>query len=611
MSLEIYLRHIPLIKAIFSELSDGDAEWIITDKEKVLFTTAQVDQAFGLGTGMLTFDNPMIREVLERKARIVLRQKGWRDDPDLVSNIIGAPIKDEYGEIQGVFLYAMAIQSQQLEPESVLQLLQEMYRENDLEAGLKALTRRSLELFQATMAGIWLLKDDAFQPLAISADTPESEGFLDQTEVADILYSFSKPQIPMCTDKLVFHDISHNSGLNDNYFEGCEILKGFGVQCFLCVPLMHFGQLLGVLALFSREKKFFDDDVTYWLQHLMPLLSTFVDEHQMRLEALEREQALTLLLRGTEILVQADSEERLLTEAGEMAMEILYLEAGFFIIQEQGDWLLCAPFGRLKQCVTKWQDWAINLMNKDSSLGYVPHLETTLLPLQSLPEDKDFFPWQKVLIQPIQTHQGVVGELWLLDSQNTGLKLHQEILAAFARVLGVALETIRQRNELERLASTDRLTEILNRQGFEQRIREEISRCLRNHSTFLLLLLDLDGFKKLNDTEGHPVGDMALRYLAQHLRSSVREQDIVARTGGDEFCVVLTDIYKCTEAIRIIERLKNNMGLESYHLGVSIGVAEFPTEARDYEGLYRLADSRLYQGKNSGKGKIITGQQES
>ncbi|MPN08199.1 putative diguanylate cyclase DgcT [bioreactor metagenome] len=128
---------------------------------------------------------------------------------------------------------------------------------------------------------------------------------------------------------------------------------------------------------------------------------------------------------------------------------------------------------------------------------------------------------------------------------------------------------------------------------------------LRRKSSFLLLILDLDYFKRLNDTKGHPVGDLALKTIAHNLSTSVREYDIVARTGGDEFTVVLADLHFSAEAQQVVERMKSSLDLKQFDLDVSIGVAEFPAEGRNYEELYRLADQRLYVGKNTGKGKII------
>jgi len=193
----------------------------------------------------------------------------------------------------------------------------------------------------------------------------------------------------------------------------------------------------------------------------------------------------------------------------------------------------------------------------------------------------------------------------LLDFLDTKLESRKEVFAAFARSLGVALETIRQRQMLEKMATTDSLTGILNRQGFSQRLRAEMASTKRRNSTFLLLLLDLDEFKILNDTQGHPAGDRALCTISSNLQTFIRENDILARSGGDEISLVLADMQRGPEATSVINRLKERMGLEEFKLGVSIGVAEFPTEADNYERLYHLADERLYIGKHSGKNKVV------
>lgn len=511
-------------------------------------------------------------------------------------------------------------QSDRLKPEDIFTLLQEINHEESLEDALRILTQRGLDFFSSTMAGIWLWQENGFQSLALSARTEEQESFLIHNMFPTDFHLFVKDGAIgsiFADRKMMLHEIDedgHERILSDGETEGKHCfsawngaLRQFGVRRILCVPLIHFGQLLGVMTLFSEDPLAFNEDSIHWLDQLMPLISSYVYEQQLRLAALDREQSLSLLLRGTEILVKAISEEQLLAEAGEMAMEILYLEAGFFLMEEEGKWKLHAPFGRLKQSEGIWQSWIQKDQLKNHPFGYVPHIMPTLRILE-VEDQKEFpYPVKKVLIQPIQTYCGVVGELWLMDSGTRAIEQTQEILSAFVRVLSMALETIRQRRELEHLAMTDRLTGILNRQGFEQRIREEMAGTMRRGSTFLFLILDLDGFKKLNDTQGHPIGDLALRHLAQNLRNAVRQEDIVARTGGDEFTVILTDLKLGEDALKIIERLKNNLGLEKFDLGVSIGVAEFPTESNDYETLYKVSDKRLYVGKLNGKGQIITG----
>lgn len=503
-----------------------------------------------------------------------------------------------------------------LKPEDIFGLLQEINREEDLEGALRVLTKRSLDFFNSTIAGIWLWQDKKFHSLAISARTEIQQKFLPNVLPTDFRI-FVEGVIEgqaFVGPKMMLHEIDDagnesnlvGSGGINVFSAWSEILREFGVRRILCVPLIHFGQLLGVLTLFSDDPASFDEESVHWLEQLIPLISSNVYEQQLRLAALDREQALSLLLRGTEILVKAVSEGQLSVEAGEMAMEILYLEAGFFHMEEEGEWKLRAPFGRLKQFEADWKEWIQKDKQKNHPLGYVSNVAPTLRILKE--DDQKDMPHlvKKILIQPIATYCGVVGEFWLIDSGTRDIEQTQEILSAFVRMLSMALETLRQRQELKHLATTDRLTGILNRQGFEQRILGEMSGTLRRGTTFLFLLLDLDGFKNLNDTQGHPIGDLALRHMAQNLQKSVRQEDIVARTGGDEFAVILTDLKLGPDAMKLMERLKENLGLEKYGLGISIGVAEFPTESKDYETLYKVSDHRLYVGKQNGKGHIVT-----
>ena len=253
----------------------------------------------------------------------------------------------------------------QLKSEDIFGLLGEINREENLEDALKILTKRSLDYFNCSMSGIWLWQGDGFQPLASSARTDLQERFL----TYNLLPMDFKVFIKRVTEghavierEMMLHEVN-NSDSNliqkriNCFAEWEEDLNKFNIQRIFCVPLLHFGQLLGVLLLFSEDPNSFDEESVYWLEQLMPILSSNVYEQQLRIAAVEREQSLSLLLRGTEILVKADSEQQLLAEAGEMAMEILYLEAGFFHMQVEGTWTLQAPFGRLKQFESVWQEW--------------------------------------------------------------------------------------------------------------------------------------------------------------------------------------------------------------------------------------------------------------
>ena len=494
-----------------------------------------------------------------------------------------------------------------LKPEDILELLHEINYEEDLEDAFKILTKRGLDFFNCTMTGVWLWQGEEFNPLAIKARTEIQETFLKGNALPVDFQLFIRKVTQgnsYIERKMMLYEIEDEA--NQQFKAWRATLREYKVRRVFCIPLLHFGQLLGVLLLFSDDPTSFKEGDVYWLEQLMPILSSSVYEQQLRMAAVDREQALSLLLRGTEILVKAVSEEQLFAEAGEMAMEILYLEAGFFHMEKDGEWKIHSPFGRFKQSEEVWQEWLQRDKHVHFPHGYIPNEAPTLRILEEDEHKELPFPVERILIQPIKTYRGVVGELWLIDSKTRDIIHTQEILYAFVRMLSMALETIRQRKELEYLATTDRLTGIMNRQGFEQRILGEMARTLRRGSAFLFLLLDLDGFKKLNDTKGHPTGDLALSHVAEKLQKSVRREDIVARTGGDEFAVVLTDLKLSPDALNIMSRLRSNLDLEKYGLGISMGVAEFPAESKDYESLYKLSDHRLYLGKQRGKGNIVT-----
>ncbi len=501
--------------------------------------------------------------------------------------------------------------------EMMFQILSDMNYETDLESALNIFTKRSIDLLSTTMSGIWLWEMNSFKRLSASGESSEYRNFL---------LTFPFPTSPVLIEtlfnilnyknqKLIIEDILNpeesETGQNTYFRSWHGSLRSLGIVQLVCVPLMHFGQLLGIYAFFNKFKVSGQD--LDWLEHFIPLISSFVYEQQMREAAFEREQALTLLLRGTEILVQVDSEENLLQEAGEMAMEILYIEAGVFVFREGDTLNFKAPFGRLRQINESWQEILERLClqngygsNSLSRTAYFIELKDTDIDVRNESMIQNAFQqWERIFVQPLQTHSGIIGELWLMNSCDQWMEERQEILTAFVRVLGISLETIRQRHELERLALTDRLTGIFNRQGFEQRIKEEMASALRRKASLLFLILDLDGFKKLNDTYGHPAGDAALQAIARQLKASVRPYDLVARSGGDEFVVVFIDLDKTEEGVHTVERLKANLNLENYNLDVTIGAAEFPGEAMDYEGLYRLADQRLYHGKYHGKSQIV------
>ncbi|MDR7053207.1 diguanylate cyclase (GGDEF)-like protein [Pseudomonas koreensis] len=160
--------------------------------------------------------------------------------------------------------------------------------------------------------------------------------------------------------------------------------------------------------------------------------------------------------------------------------------------------------------------------------------------------------------------------------------------------------------QLEFQAVTDPLTGLLNRRGFYQTVENLLLRGERSDSSWVLLYLDLDGFKRVNDSLGHDAGDRVLRWVSEQLKACLRPFDILARMGGDEFTALL-DLEFPEQAAKIAEKLIERVsvcqqieGLDIV-LGASIGIATYPDCGRNLDGLLRASDIAMYEAKRAGR----------
>ncbi|MCP5372750.1 MAG: diguanylate cyclase response regulator [Hyphomicrobiales bacterium] len=174
-----------------------------------------------------------------------------------------------------------------------------------------------------------------------------------------------------------------------------------------------------------------------------------------------------------------------------------------------------------------------------------------------------------------------------------------------------SMEISRQKEEAEssnwRLANFDPLTDLPNRRLFFDRLSHALRRAKRQESGVALLYLDLDHFKWINDNLGHAAGDKLLKEASQRLKDSIRESDTVARIGGDEFAIVLTDVDQevAAEAVarKILVKMQDPMFLKDneVYVGVSIGIAMYPQHGDESKTLVHNADLAMYQSKRRGR----------
>ena len=175
----------------------------------------------------------------------------------------------------------------------------------------------------------------------------------------------------------------------------------------------------------------------------------------------------------------------------------------------------------------------------------------------------------------------------------------------------MAIATLNLRTKLENQSIRDSLTGLFNRHFMQISLEREISRAARRKQTLAVFMLDLDHFKKFNDTFGHAAGDSVLQAVAEIFQTSIRTEDIACRYGGEEFTIMLPDV---TPAVALERAESIRQGVANVRLpldrqvytefSVSIGVAVYPNDGETSDLLLRRADMALYRAKRSGRNQV-------
>jgi diguanylate cyclase (GGDEF)-like protein len=242
---------------------------------------------------------------------------------------------------------------------------------------------------------------------------------------------------------------------------------------------------------------------------------------------------------------------------------------------------------------------AQRLIDLDDKHGYLPMSESA----------------KSALIVPMISHSKVLGLLQAESNRvNRFNEMDQKVFSILAASAAMAYENSRLNRELEKMVIIDELTGVYNYRYFNEKLADEKKRAARYRQPLSLLMVDIDWFKRCNDTYGHEAGNVLLKGIVGVIKVSIRDTDVLARYGGEEFIVILPQTLH-EDAHLIAERIRSEVDNSRFgdgvkypllHATVSIGITTFPDNGRTEEEIVQLVDRAMYLAKGQGKNSVAT-----
>ena len=218
---------------------------------------------------------------------------------------------------------------------------------------------------------------------------------------------------------------------------------------------------------------------------------------------------------------------------------------------------------------------------------------------------------QSCIIAPLVCHGRVVGVLNLSDKNDGGIFTHEDvaIIELFRQLIGASIGNVNLFEKTQKQAKTDGLTGMLNHRTFYENLEIELRRTQRYGSNLSIIMADVDNLKPINDNYGHRAGDMAIKQIARRISACIRQIDMAARYGGDEFAVILPNTSLADAAVvadRMVKMVKDSPMIWERHkidLSMSVGVGQYDSQC-GIADVTKATDQALYAAKQAGKGQV-------
>ncbi|MGC8532396.1 MAG: bifunctional diguanylate cyclase/phosphodiesterase [Acidiphilium sp.] len=398
--------------------------------------------------------------------------------------------------------------------------------------------------------------------------------------------------------------------------------ESHGLRSCACVPLTGLDGPHRLLVLYSADPDFFH---TAWsrtqLCEFGAIIGTAI-ENRLRHHALQRsKRLLDTLLIGSETLLEADNADAALRTICQRLSETgLFTAAAIGTVDQQGRFGYRIAAGadaagvrRLRQAIDDDSDQQLlGVRAWKSGIIQTANGYASLLKLRKWRSIATRGGWQSAAAAPIRRGAAIHAVLFVVSSDTAVIDPEtQRLIEQIARTIGRTLDDLdvksalrAEREAQSRIARHDALTLLPNRRAFEEALPAAMAETRRTGSAIGIGMLDLDGFKPINDRFGHAAGDHVLRCLAKRLRGTLRERDFIARLGGDEFALIIHDVPNSHALEQLCDRLHTALvapiTLETgdiITMNASFGITLHPADPSEADTLVRHADIALYTAK--------------
>ena len=322
------------------------------------------------------------------------------------------------------------------------------------------------------------------------------------------------------------------------------------------------------------------------------------------------------VLRSTITAISTSFEIKEIIDSAANNLPNLFTFSSFGVLWKEGPSLYVYQD---ESCpVTFTQEVIKNIVRVLTILGEHVDIERIVLQVEKRklsPNPMDMDPRATLkshLTLPLAVEGEIIGCISLNSDQPSAFDAQNlQFFSVIGYQMAATLQHLQRFSSVENMANYDTLTNLYNRRYFEEKLRVEAKRSFPNSKPISLIMVDIDHFKKVNDTFGHPEGDMILREIASLLKKSVREGDTVARYGGEEFILILPGA-SIEASSMIAERIRQSVESTRFdvrkaqlNLSVSLGISSFPIHRASSDGeLIKMADQALYEAKRGGRNRV-------